>query len=99
MNLVSLLRHRATEQPDRLTIRFLIDGEQPGPSLTHADLDARTRAIGAWLTSIAAPGERALLLYQGSAVVHAVGTDLYFPIGDARHEATTTKHLAADKRR
>jgi acyl-CoA synthetase (AMP-forming)/AMP-acid ligase II/thioesterase domain-containing protein len=67
MNLVSLLRHRAIDQPDRLAFRFLTDGEpQDATTLTHAALDTRARAIGAWLNSIAAPGERALLLYPSS---------------------------------
>jgi acyl-CoA synthetase (AMP-forming)/AMP-acid ligase II/thioesterase domain-containing protein len=61
--LVSLLRHRASHQPDQLAFRFLTDGELQETTLTHAALDTRAQAIGAWLNSIAAPGERALLLY------------------------------------
>jgi acyl-CoA synthetase (AMP-forming)/AMP-acid ligase II len=60
--LVEVLRSGATEQPDRVAFVFLKDGESEEASLSHRSLDNRARAIGAWLSSIAGPGERALLL-------------------------------------
>jgi len=49
--------------PDRLAYRFLSDGEAEVITITYAELDRRARAIGAWLESFGAGGERALLLY------------------------------------
>jgi acyl-CoA synthetase (AMP-forming)/AMP-acid ligase II len=62
--LVDLLRYRASYQPNRLAYTFLHNGETEQASLTYADLDRRARAIGAQLQNLAAPGARALLLYQ-----------------------------------
>jgi acyl-CoA synthetase (AMP-forming)/AMP-acid ligase II/thioesterase domain-containing protein len=60
--LVDLLRHRALHQPDRIAFTFLADGETEAGFFTHASLDTRARAIGAWLSSNSSPGDRALLL-------------------------------------
>jgi 8-amino-7-oxononanoate synthase len=62
--LVDLLRFRASDQPDALAYRFLVDGEDDVSELTYKELDRRSRAIAALLQSSVAPGERALLLYQ-----------------------------------
>ncbi|HEU4538165.1 MAG TPA: fatty acyl-AMP ligase, partial [Polyangiaceae bacterium] len=60
--LVSLLRWRAHVQPDALAYAFV--GPAPGaPSLTYGELDRRARAFGRRLQSLAADGERALLLF------------------------------------
>jgi acyl-CoA synthetase (AMP-forming)/AMP-acid ligase II/acyl carrier protein len=62
--LVELLRRRASEQPDGRAYRFLHDaetGEQE--SVEYGELDRRARAVGAWLQSVGAASERALLLY------------------------------------
>src|SRR6267378_4373593 len=100
MNLVSLLRHRATHQPDRVAFRFLTDGEQQETGLTHAALDTRARAIAAWLNSIAAPGERALLLYPSDLeFVSAFFGCLYagftavpaYPLDPARLQRTVSR--------
>src|SRR5229473_792550 len=62
-SLVEILRWRALHQPDRLAYTFLQDGEKEEVHLTYADLDRRARAIAARLQSLAAYGERALLVY------------------------------------
>jgi acyl-CoA synthetase (AMP-forming)/AMP-acid ligase II len=62
--LVDLLRWRAADHPDRLVYTFLTDGESTEVPITYAQLDQHARAIAAALQSLAAPGERALLLYQ-----------------------------------
>jgi amino acid adenylation domain-containing protein len=62
-SLVELLRHRALEQPDRLSYLFLADGEAEAACLTFDDLDRRARAIGAELERAGGQGERALLLF------------------------------------
>jgi amino acid adenylation domain-containing protein len=62
-SLIELLRWRALNQPDRLAYSFLSDGETTEASLTYEELDRRARAIGAYLQSLNATGERALLLY------------------------------------
>ena len=46
---VDLLRTRAREEPDRLAYAFLQDGEEEAARLTFAELDARARALAAWL--------------------------------------------------
>jgi len=61
--LVDLLRVRADQQADRLAYRFVQDSEADITTITYGELDRRARAIGAWLESFGASGERALLLY------------------------------------
>ncbi len=62
-NLVELLRCRALSEPERMAYTFLLDGETSEVSLTYGELDLRARAIGAWLQSTGAAGQRVLLLY------------------------------------
>ncbi len=61
--LVDLLRLRADQQSDQLAYRFLQDKESEIISYTYAELDRRARAIGAWLRTLGAGGDRALLLF------------------------------------
>jgi amino acid adenylation domain-containing protein len=61
--LPGLLRHRASERPQRDAFIFLADGEDEGDRLTWAGLDERARAIALALRTSLAPGDRALLLY------------------------------------
>src|SRR3990172_8369425 len=61
--LFELLRWRADQLPNRLAYRFLSDDGTEEFELTYAELDRQARAIGAWLESFNARGERALLLY------------------------------------
>jgi acyl-CoA synthetase (AMP-forming)/AMP-acid ligase II/thioesterase domain-containing protein/acyl carrier protein len=76
--LVDVLRARAVQQPDRLAYSFLPNGEAEEASLTYAELDLRARAIGAWLSSVSAAGDRVLLLSSsGPEFVSAVFGCLY----------------------
>ncbi|HLO29659.1 MAG TPA: AMP-binding protein, partial [Anaerolineales bacterium] len=61
--LPDLLRMRASEHPDKLAYRFIQDSDSEIVTVTYGELDRRARAIGAWLESFGAGGERALLLY------------------------------------
>ncbi|HYP25231.1 MAG TPA: amino acid adenylation domain-containing protein [Blastocatellia bacterium] len=61
--LIEVLQWRAGEQPDASAFTFLADGEKPGLSLTYSEVERRSRAIAARLQTMAAPGDRALLLY------------------------------------
>lgn len=61
--LPDVLRMRAEEHPDRLAYRFLPEGDAEPIIITYAELDRRARAIGAWLETHGASGERALILY------------------------------------
>jgi acyl-CoA synthetase (AMP-forming)/AMP-acid ligase II len=61
--LPDLLQMRAGEHPDRLVFRFLQDGDSDVVTITYGELDRRARAIGAWLESLNASEERALILY------------------------------------
>ncbi|MBN8657042.1 MAG: AMP-binding protein, partial [Anaerolineae bacterium] len=62
--LVELLRSRSEQTPDRVAFRFLQDDDSETLSINYAELDRKARAIGAWLESYNAKGERALLLYS-----------------------------------
>ncbi|MGB8540137.1 MAG: AMP-binding protein [Candidatus Acidiferrales bacterium] len=76
--LVDVLRARATRQPDRLAYSFLPKGEAEEARLTYAELDLRARAIGTWLSSATAAGDRVLLLSSsGPEFVSAVFGCLY----------------------
>ncbi len=61
--LVELLRWRATHFSNNRAYTYLQDGEEKDLLVTYADLDRRARAIGAWLQSLGAAGQRALLIY------------------------------------
>lgn len=61
--LVDLLRYRALQQPKEQAYTFLVDGETEEVCLTYQALDQKARAIAAFLQSMKATGERALLLY------------------------------------
>jgi len=63
LTFIDLLRWRAVNQPGQLAYTFLPDGETEEEHLTYGELDRRARAIGAWLQSLVAQGERVLLLY------------------------------------
>ncbi|HEY0184752.1 MAG TPA: AMP-binding protein, partial [Rhodopila sp.] len=62
VSLASILRQRARDVPDRLAIRFLVDGETVEETLTYGELDVRVRSCAEFLLQSANPGERALLL-------------------------------------
>ncbi|MDZ7335183.1 MAG: SDR family NAD(P)-dependent oxidoreductase [candidate division KSB1 bacterium] len=61
--LVELLRWRTTHFAHQRAYTYLQDGEEKDILMTYGDLDRRARALGAWLQSIGATGERALLIY------------------------------------
>ncbi|HEX5875297.1 MAG TPA: AMP-binding protein, partial [Pyrinomonadaceae bacterium] len=60
---VELLRRRALQQPAKIALTFLQDGETEKANLTYEELDRQARAIGATLQKLQARGERALLIY------------------------------------
>jgi len=75
---VELLRSRALRDPDRLAYSFLADGETTEARMSYGELDRQARAIAARLSTMAAPGERALLLYPpGLAFIAAFFGSLY----------------------
>ncbi|HKI03097.1 MAG TPA: amino acid adenylation domain-containing protein, partial [Thermoanaerobaculia bacterium] len=61
--LISLLRERAAEHPDRTAYTFLADGEVEAARLTYSELDRQARGIGAALAAAGAAGERVVLLF------------------------------------
>lgn len=63
-NWVDLLRQRATDEPDRLALCFMLSGVDDEIRLTYAQLDGAARKIGAALQQAGLRGERAVLLYQ-----------------------------------
>jgi acyl-CoA synthetase (AMP-forming)/AMP-acid ligase II len=63
-DLVTLLRLRAEENPDRPAYTFLVNGETETISWTYQQLDQKARTIATALQKKYVSGERALLLYQ-----------------------------------
>lgn len=61
--LVDLARRRATCLADRSAYIFLTDGDVEICEVTYGELDRQARAIAAWLKSLGAQGQRAVLLY------------------------------------
>src|SRR5262249_38063345 len=55
-------RH-AGENPGRLALVFLRDGEEVSASLTYGELHQRARAVASELISASAPDDRTLLLF------------------------------------
>lgn len=62
-SLVDIVRYRAKEQPNRLSYRYLADGEYDEVVMTYDKLDRRARSIAALLQSAANAGDRALLIF------------------------------------
>ncbi|ARP93997.1 AMP-binding protein [Bordetella genomosp. 13] len=65
-NLVQCLRQHAARQPDRSALVVLQAGTPVG-EYTYAELDARVRALAAYLQGRYAPGDRVLLLMHSGA--------------------------------
>jgi acyl-CoA synthetase (AMP-forming)/AMP-acid ligase II len=63
VTLVDLARRRAAGLADRSAYIFLTDGDLETCELTYGELDRQARVIAAWLQSLGARGERAILLY------------------------------------
>ena len=62
-SLVDHLRWRARQHPARPLYTFLPDGETEDATLTFGEVDAAAAALAARLQELAAPGERALLIF------------------------------------
>jgi amino acid adenylation domain-containing protein len=62
-SLAELLQRRAMETPLRRLYTFLGDSDGDESDVSYGELDERARGIGAMLQTVAAPGERAVLLY------------------------------------
>jgi acyl-CoA synthetase (AMP-forming)/AMP-acid ligase II len=101
-SLVDLLRDRAENTPERLAYTFLLDGETKAAPVDHRELDRRARSVAAGLRDLAAPGDRALLLFHpgldyvagflGCLYAGVVAVPIYPPRlnrPDARLEAVT----------
>ena len=104
--LVELLRARAAREPDKSAYTFLDDGEAEGDRLTFAELDRRSRAIGALLqrtTGQAKSGARALLLYPAGldfvtaffGVMYGGGAAVPAPVGEPAQMQRTLPRLQA----
>ncbi|MGL4512959.1 MAG: aminotransferase class I/II-fold pyridoxal phosphate-dependent enzyme [Lacipirellulaceae bacterium] len=63
VDLVGLLRLRATALPRQRAFTFLVDGESQRQHINYEQLDTRARAIAAYLQSQGLAGSRALLLF------------------------------------
>lgn len=58
-----VLRRRAAQQPDRMAFVFLVDGEEPGESLTYAQLDQAATERASTLRAAGLNHGNALMLY------------------------------------
>lgn len=63
MNLVDVLRWRATRHPGRNAFTFLFNGESESTKVTYGELDRQAQAIAVFLQQHINVGARALLLY------------------------------------
>jgi acyl-CoA synthetase (AMP-forming)/AMP-acid ligase II len=61
--LVGVLRHRAARQPERLSHRYLLDGEARETTITYGELERRAAGVAALLQSAGWAGQRVLLLF------------------------------------
>lgn len=62
-NFNEVLPRTAAARGEFTAYQYLIDGETPGPQLSYAELERRSRAVAAAISEQAGEGERALLLY------------------------------------
>lgn len=77
-NLTEVLDRQVRERPDKVVYTFLRDGEVESGHLTLRELRERAVAVAARLTSLNAPGQRAVLLYpQGLEFIVAFFGCLY----------------------
>ncbi len=63
VDLVSLMRLRADQQPQQSVYTFLSDGNSAEQTLSYGEFCQQVQTVAAQLQRVAAPGERALLLY------------------------------------
>ncbi len=95
---VARLRHWAVAAPDRIAVRFLIDGVSKEACLTYAELDARCRALAGTMLANATVGDRALLsLPSGPDYIVAFFACLYARIVAVpafREDASARRHAA-----
>ncbi|MEI2579696.1 fatty acyl-AMP ligase [Scytonema sp. PRP1] len=63
LSLVDILIYRAQHQPEQTAYTFLGDGDKETARLTYQELDRQARALAAYLQSLGATNERALLVY------------------------------------
>ncbi len=104
-HLVDRLQYWAAEQPNEVAFYFLADGEDDERRITYAELDRRSRAIGAELVARGLSGERVLLLYPpglefvegfyGCLYAGAVATPAYPPRRNRNMERIDTISEAA----
>lgn len=66
INPVEVLQRRAQETPNQLSHMLLGANEEENQSLTYSQLNQAVREMGAYLQSVAEPGQRALLVYPTS---------------------------------
>lgn len=62
---VEVLQWRAKENPDKIAVTFLEDGERE-INLTYQELDDRARTLAVWIQKFAQPGDRVVMLYPAS---------------------------------
>ncbi|MGC4088037.1 MAG: fatty acyl-AMP ligase [Polyangiaceae bacterium] len=62
-NFVQVLTARVSQRPDKVALRFLTDVDEAPRSLTYEQLHRDAIRVARALLAVAAPGDRALLLY------------------------------------
>ena len=103
-NLVEVLRHRASGQPDRRAYAFLENGDGERDAVTYRELDEAARGIAARIQGFGAFGERAFLLYPpGLEFIKAFFGCLYagvaaIPVPVVRRSLPRLQAVARDAR-
>lgn len=62
-DLISMLRHRADQRPEKVAFTMLVDGDDQEIPWTFAEVDRQARTIAAALQAQGFTGERAILIY------------------------------------
>ncbi len=62
-DLIEVVRQRASDHASRAAYTFLTEREPGDVSITYGELDAKARAMAAWLESVTMPGDRVVLAY------------------------------------
>jgi acyl-CoA synthetase (AMP-forming)/AMP-acid ligase II len=63
LTLIDLLQDKALNQADQYAYTILLNGEKEKSSITYAELDRQSRAIGTLLQNLGLVGQRILLVY------------------------------------
>lgn len=92
-SIAGILQARAAKTPDTISYTFLTPSDFTPVALTYAEVDQKARMVAAYLQSIKAEGERALLVFEpglgaiigmyGCLYAKVLAVPLYPPLNEA----------------